>query len=226
MENIKEKIFELEDREYKEFHGKLCPGTNNIIGVRVPILRNYAKELIKKYSIEEILENLGNEYYEEIMLEGMIIGIAKLEVEQRIKYIKEFVPKIDNWAVCDITCAGLKFTSKNKERVWELIQEYLKSDKEFELRFAIVMMLDFFITDEYIKLVLKKLNNIKHEGYYVKMAVAWAISICFIKYQEETMPLIKENNLDDFTNNKAIQKIIESYRVDKQIKEELKKFKK
>lgn len=225
MENIEKKIFELADEKYKQFHTNLCPGTNNIVGVRVPILRKYAKDLIEKYSLEEILSNLGNTYYEEVMLEGMLIGIAKLDTRERIKYIQKFVPKIDNWAVCDVTCAGLKFANKNRKIVWELLQNYLKSNKEFELRFAIVMMLDFYITDEYIKLVLQELNKINHDGYYVKMAVAWAISICFIKYPDETYKLIKNNNMDNFTHNKAIQKIIESYRVDKKVKDELKKLK-
>lgn len=225
MENIREKIFELADEKYKDFHGGLCPGVNNIVGVRVPILRNYAKELIKKYELNEILENLKNDYYEEVLLEGMLIGLAKIDVKQRIEYIKAFIPKIDNWAVCDVTCAGLKFANKNKQIVWDLLQEYLKSNSEFELRFAIVMMLDYYITDDYINKVLEELNQIEHSGYYVKMAVAWAISICFIKYPAQTEPIIKKNSLDNFTHNKAIQKIIESYRVDENTKEKLRKLK-
>ncbi|MBY6915709.1 DNA alkylation repair protein [Clostridium botulinum] len=211
---IKEKIFELSDSKYKEFHSKLCPNTNNIVGVRVPILRNLAKEIAKGNWID-YLSQPENEYYEEIMLQGMVIGLAKMDIDERIKYIEEFVPKIYNWGICDTFCAGLKCFKSNKEKGFELLNRYLDSQKEFELRFAIVLLLDFYIVDEYIDRVIEILDNIHHDGYYVKMAVAWAISICYIKYPEKTMTYLKDNKLDDFTYNKALQKITESYRVDK-----------
>ena len=111
-QKIKEKLFELSDQKYKEFHSGLCPGTDNIIGVRVPVLRNYAKELSKKYNIEELLQEIDNQYYEEIMLQGMLIGLEKQDFNTLQKQIKQFVPKIDNWAICDVFCAGLKQTKK------------------------------------------------------------------------------------------------------------------
>lgn len=225
QKEVRKRIFELADNDYKEFHSKLCPNTNNIVGVRVPILRNYAKELIKG-DFKKILASAKNDYYEEVMLQGMIIGMAKMDLNERLKYIQDFIPKIDNWAICDTFCAGLKFTNQNKEIVWKFLQKYIDSKEEFELRFAIVMMLDFYIIDEYINEVINILDNIKHEGYYVKMAVAWAISIAYIKYPRLTMDYLQNNNLDNFTYNKALQKIIESYRVSKEEKEILKKMKK
>lgn len=224
MENIKEKLFELADEEYKKFQGSLCPGTNNIIGIKVPILRKLARE-IAKGDWKEYLQNAKDDYYEEVMLQGMVIGLAKMEFEERIKYVKVFIPKIDNWAVCDVTCAGFKFTKKNMKEVWEFLKPYVSSNKEFEIRFAVVMLLGFYITEEYISNVLEILNNIHHDGYYVKMAVAWAISICYIKFPEETLKLLEKNNLDTFTYNKALQKIIESYRVSKEEKDKIRKMK-
>ena len=224
MDEIREKILELADEKYKEFHSGLCPNTNNIVGVRVPVLRNYAKELTKK-DFREYLKNAKDEYYEEVMLQGMVIGLAKMELEERLEYITNFVPKIDNWAVCDVSCAGFKFAKKYQSEVWEFLKPYLESDKEFEIRFGVVMLLDFYITEEYIDKVLEILNKIQHEGYYVKMAVAWAISICYIKFPIETMKLLQENKLDDFTYNKALQKIIESYRVSEEEKKTIKAMK-
>ena len=224
MEELRKKLFSLADEKYKEFHGSLCPGTNNIIGIRVPILRNLARSVAKE-DWREYLKNAKDDYYEEVMLQGMVIGLAKMEFDERIKYVKEFIPKIDNWAVCDVTCAGFKFTKNNMKEVWELLKPYLDSNKEFEIRFAVVMLLDFYITEEYIKDVLEILNNIHHEGYYVKMAVAWAISICYIKFPKETMKLLEKSNLDTFTYNKALQKITESYRVSKQEKDKIRKMK-
>lgn len=211
-EEIRKRIFELADIQYKEFHSGLCPNTDNIVGVRVPVLRNYAKE-IAKGDFRSYLNNAKDDYYEETMLQGMVIGLSKMDLEERLSYIKKFVPKIDNWAICDVFCAGLKFVNKNKEVVWQFLQQYKNSLKEFELRFFIVMLLDFYITEDYINELISILDNIKHEGYYVKMAIAWTISVAYIKYPKITMKYLTNNTLDDFTYNKALQKIIESYRV-------------
>lgn len=225
-ESILKDIKNLADAEYKDFHSGLCPGTNGILGVRVPILRKYAKELADENWQENYL-NIGNEYYEEIMLQGMILGLAKMKLEDRLHYLEEFIPKIDNWAICDITCSGLKFVNKNREAVYEFLQKYLNSDKEFELRFTIVMLLDYYIIDSYVDRVIQILDGIKHtEYYYVKMAIAWTLSVIYVKYPDKALEYLKhDNNLDDDTYNKTLQKIIESNRVKKNEKNRLKKMK-
>ncbi len=225
---IKEHLLKLVDKKYQEFHSKLCPNIDNILGVRVPVLRKYARELIQQYEIKNLLSNIDNEYYEEIMLQGMIIGLSKEKDFNVIKsYIKDFVPKIDNWAICDVFCAGLKITKKYKKDMWELIQEYLKSDKEFYLRFSIVMILDFYIEKEYLQKDFEIFDSIKSNKYYVQMATAWAVSLCLIKYYDETIKYLKSKTckLDDFTYNKALQKARESFRITNRQKEELKKMK-
>jgi len=201
-------------------------GTDNIIGVRVPVLRNYAKELAKEYKIEELLEQIDNEYYEEIMLQGMLIGFEKKDLEKSLKYIKEFVPKIDNWAICDVFCFGLKITNKYKKEMWKFLQSYLKSSKEFEIRFGVVMVLGYYIDDEYIQRNFEIFDNIASDAYYVQMAVAWAISICLIKFYDKTIKYLKTAKLDKFTYNKAIQKAIESYRITDEQKQFLRTMKK
>lgn len=223
-QEIRKKLLENVDESYREFHSNLCPGTNNILGIRVPVLRGIAKELAK----EDWRENyaaIGNEYYEEIMLQGMILGLAKADIEEIKQYLTEYIPKIDNWAVCDVCCAGLKITKKHKKEMWDFLQTYLKSNKEFEIRFGVVMLLDYYITPEYLLKLFEQFDRIGHPGYYVKMAVAWAISICYIKFPKETSKYLECNQLDDFTYNKAIQKTIESYRVPKEEKEILRKRK-
>lgn len=226
--NIKNDLANLADEKYKKFQSGLCPETENILGIRVPVLRNYAKELCKNFSTQDLLNNIEDDYYEEIMLQGMIIGLDKsIDWQEKRKYIEDFVPKIDNWAVCDVFCAGLKFTKKYKKEMWKLINEYTNSDEEFDLRFAIVMILDYYIEEEYIKEIFRIFNQIKSEKYYVKMAIAWAISICLIKYYEKTIEYLKENSeIDNWTYNKAIQKAIESYRITEEQKQYLKKMKK
>lgn len=225
-QKIKEELKSLQDKKYKEFHSKLCPGTNNILGIRIPVLREYAKTLLKEKDFKTLINNIDDEYYEEIMLQGMLIGLVKKDFNEIKPYIENFIPKISNWAICDTFCAGLKITKKYKEEMWNLINKYVTSDKEFYIRFAVVMILDYYIEEEYIEADFKIFNNIKSDKYYVQMAVAWAISICFIKYYEKTIEYIKTADLDEFTYNKAIQKAIESYRITKEQKDILKKMKK
>ncbi len=224
-QKVKQKLRELADQKYKEFHSGLCPGTDNIIGVRVPVLRNYAKELLKEYEIEELLKQMDSRYYEEIMLQGMLIGLAKQDFETRKKQIKEFVPKIDNWAICDVFCAGLKATKKNKQEMWSFLQKYLVSKQEFEIRFGIVMILDYYIEEDYLDKDFKIFDSITSQAYYVQMAVAWAISVSLIKFYDQTIKYLEIANLDNFTYNKALQKAIESYRITDERKYILRKMK-
>ena len=226
-QNIKQELKTLADNKYKKFHQGLCPGTENILGIRVPVLRNYAKKLSKEHEIDELLKQIDDEYYEEIMLQGMLIGLKKDEnIQNILKDIEKFVPKIDNWAVCDVFCGGLKITKKHLEEMWEFLQRYVNSDKEFEIRFAIVMILDYYITDTYLEKDFHIFNQITSQKYYVQMAVAWAISICFIKYYDKTKDFLEKSSIDKFTYNKALQKAIESYRITDEQKIELRKMKK
>lgn len=222
--NIRERLFKLQDEEYKKFHSSLCPNVDNIIGVQIPKLRTIAKEIAKE-SPEEFLNYTQTQYYEEKVLYGLVIGYMKADLKTRKYYLDKFVPIIDSWAVCDCCISSFKFVNKNKEEMWTYTQKYLKSNKEFELRFAVVLLMDYYLTEEYIDKVLEIYNNIKNDAYYVKMAVAWALSVCYIKFPEKTMKLFKNNQLDDFTYNKALQKIIESNRVSKEEKDQIRKMK-
>ena len=157
------------------------------------------------------------------MLKGMIIGLnTKADIKEIISDIEEFVPKIDNWAVCDTFCAGLKITKKYKDEIWNLLKKYLSSNKEFEIRFAVVMILDYYIEEKRLNEIYKICDKIENDAYYVKMAVAWCISICLVKYYDETLNYLETCKLDDFTYRKAIQKAIESYRLTDEQKEILK----
>ena len=224
MEEIREKLLELQDKKYQKFHSKLCPNVEDIIGVRVPELRKIAKQIAKE-NPQEYLEKAPKEYYEERMLQGFVIGYMKASLGERLTYLDEFVPIIDNWAVCDCCTSTYKFTKKYLKEMWEYIQKYLSSNREFELRFGIIMLMDYYLTEEYIDQVLEIYHNIQNEGYYVKMGVAWAISMAYMKFPEKTMELLNNNHLDDFTYNKALQKMIESYQIDKETKQKLKEMK-
>jgi 3-methyladenine DNA glycosylase AlkD len=213
---IKEQLFELADVEYQKFSAALIPNINNVMGVRLPLLRKLAQQ-IAKGDWRSYLKRAESEFFEEIMLQGMVIGYIKADIEEILLYVADFVPKLDNWSVCDSFCTGLKFTKKNKERMWIFLQPYLNSEHEYEIRFGVVMLL-YFIEEEFIDNVLQRLDRVKHDAYYVKMAVAWVVSICYVKLPEPALTYLHSNSLDDFTYNKALQKITESLRVDQETK--------
>ena len=213
--DVKKRLLEMSDEKYRQFHSKLVPDTNNILGVRMPKLRAYAKELAK---IPDILSSENDLYYEETLLRGMIIGYLSTDVETRLKMISDFVPQIDNWAVCDSFCSTLKFANKNRECVWDFIQPYAHSKKEFEQRFCAVMLLDYFVNTEYIDRTLALLTEINTSQYYSSMAVAWALAECFIKFREKTEPFMNHDFFDEMTLKRTVRKICDSYRVDKDVK--------
>ena len=214
----------LADLKYKAFHEKLIPGIENVLGVRSPMLKNFAKDIAKR-DIKGYLETTKHKTYEEIMIHGFAIGFVKESIEKKLEYLDEFMPYITNWAVCDGTVANFKFKRNEEKEVYSFIHKYLKSDEEYKLRVGSVFLMDYFVKDEYIDDVLDYYNNITSEKYYVNMAVAWGISVCFFKFTEKTMVFLKNNKLDDFTYNKSLQKIIESNRVDKETKEVIKTMK-
>ncbi len=222
---VRKRLFELCDLKYKKFHSSLCPGVNNIIGVRVPIVKSYAKELLKSYSFYELYDAIDTYYYEEILLKGVILGFSKEDSSVKIEYIKKYVPLIDNWGICDCFCGCLKFTKQNMDDVRSLIYTYVDSDKEFEIRFAIVMIIDYYITSDYLEDNFRIFDSINNNCYYVEMAIAWAISICLIKFYDETVSYLKNCNLSNFVYNKAIQKACESFRISSDRKNELRNMK-
>jgi 3-methyladenine DNA glycosylase AlkD len=221
---VKNRLSQMTDEKYRIFQTGLLPGISGITGVRLPALR----QLAKKMSNDErkaYLASATDDSFEEILFQGIVIGLEVTTVGEGLNHVRNFVPKINNWAVCDSFCGGLKMTRRHQPEMLEFLRPYLTSDQEFELRFAVVMLLCYYIDDSHIGQVLSILGTISHEAYYVKMAVAWTLSICFVHYPEKTMDFLRQNNLDDFTYNKSLQKIIESRRVDSSTKAMLKLMK-
>ncbi len=205
----------MADEKYKEFQQKLLPDIENYVGVRLPLLRKLAKEIVKnnanQYLDEVLHRNPEEELFEEIMLQGMIIGYMKADISDIFSYADKFIPKINNWSICDSFCSGFKHAHDYQEQTWNWLQKYLdKENGEFGIRFAVVMFLNYYVDKPHLSKLYDIFNDITYDAYYVKMAVAWAISICYVKYPESCMDYLKNNKLDDFTYNKALQKITES----------------
>ena len=255
MERVRGLLMDMSEPDYAKFSGSLLGREAEMLGVRLPKIRELAKKIAKAEGREyldstlidteaegfgaqdngkcqegRMAENPAGDirYMEELMLYGMVIGCMKEKLEVLFPYIERYVARIDNWSLCDSFCAGLKQTKKQPELMWEFLQSYLRSDKEFDLRFGVVMLMDFYVTTEYIDRLLEIFDGIHHEGYYVKMAVAWALSVCLVKEWEKSFAYMgsPDNHLDEFTYAKTVQKCRESFRLTKEQKEMLTELKK
>lgn len=224
---VRRRLEELAEPGFRDFNQKLLPGVEDLLGVRTPQLRRMAGEIVRSGNsggwreyISQVKEawEQGEACYEERLLWGMVIGSCRQPWEAAEPLVREFIPVIDNWAVCDCFCGSLKQAGSCRDRVWDFLQEYLKSGKEYENRFAAVMLLCYYVDEAYAEAALQALDQIKNKGYYAKMAVAWAVSIFYVKLPEAVLPYLKDNRLDDWTHNKALQKICESLRTDKETK--------
>lgn len=218
---VKENLLQLAGDGNKKFTESLHPGIEHVLGIRIPALRRLAAQIAKD-DWQSYLRTADTYYMEERMLQGMVIGHLKMkDTEEYLALVAKFIPLINSWSVCDTFdfCGKQRFVDKNKEKVWQFLEQWMASDKEYEIRFGVVMAMGHYIDEEYIDKVLQWMDRISHEGYYVKMAVAWSLSVCYVKFPEKTMDYLKKNHLDDFTYNKALQKIVESYRVSAEDKE-------
>ena len=226
LKKVDDRLQEMADEKYREFHRRLIPGVETVFyGVRVPALRKLARQLAKEDWRGFVELTKDSSVYELNMLCGMVCALAKCDFEEKLSYVEQFLPGIDNWAVCDIVCGDMKDVKKNRERMFTFIKPYLCSPGEYEVRFAVVILMQYFLTEEYIREVLSIYDGIRHEGYYVKMAVAWGVSLCLIHNRDMTLDDLLSCNLDDFTYNKSVQKMMESLRVSREDKEMLRSMK-
>lgn len=222
--SVRNDLTKLADEKYNGFASSLIPNIDNLIGVRIPVIRKYAKTLIKENNFVNIQGyiNKNNEiYFEEVMLKCIILGNLQCDIDSALILLQELIPKINNWSTCDSLCKEFKMARYNKEKVWNFLQPYLLSNKVYYVRVALVMILSYFVDDEHIDLIFDICNNISKEDYYVKMAVAWLISMCFVKLREKTFAYLNNNALDKFTHNKSLQKIRESLKVDSMTKKQI-----
>lgn len=222
---VKNKLDKLKTEKQKSFSEKIIKNKHEMLGVSIPNLKKLAKEICKEDALM-FLQNNTMQYYEEVMLQGFVIAFSKIEIEKKFDFVKNYIKNIKDWSQCDSVVCTLKFFNYDLNKTYNFLLNYFKSNKEFEKRFAIISYLVYFLNDEYINDVLEKLTNCNSELYYVQMAVAWALSVCFVKYYDKTLTVFKNCQLNKFTFNATIQKCVESFRIDKDKKEYLKTLKK
>lgn len=213
------------DLKYREFHYRLLKDNSiEFIGVRTPILKNIAKQISKTKYIEFIKLNTLKTY-EEKTIYGLLLGYLKIDFNDLLNLIDNYLMNIDNWATCDLTCANLKIFKKNKDLGFNYLKNKINSNNIWIQRFVIVMFLDYFLCDEYIDDVLKTISNIDTNEYYVEMAIAWLLATAYINYQDKVLSLLKSSKISKNVINLTIKKANESYRITKEKKKLIKNLK-
>ena len=225
---IRAALFAMQDESYRDFHAKLVPNIDKetVIGVRVPRMRAYARELWKQApeTARAFLEVLPHKYYEENCLHGLLIGTLTETAGEALQLIDRFLPYVDNWATCDMLPP--KIFASDLARVRETVLPWLESEETYRVRFAIVTLLTFFLEKEtFAQADLARLAAIHSEEYYINMAIAWYYSFALIKQYDRTIGLFEARTLTPWVQNKSIQKAIESYRITPETKAYLRTLK-
>ncbi|MBE6686064.1 MAG: DNA alkylation repair protein [Ruminococcaceae bacterium] len=220
---IKTKLFEMQDPLYRDFQAKLMPTVpkNKIIGVRTPVLREFAKELYKGGEYKDFLKRLPHEYYEEDNLHGFLIEMIS-DYDECIKELNRFLPYVDNWASCD--CTNPKILKKYPEKTFSEIEKWLLSGHTYTVRYGIKKLMDNFLDEDFDEKYLDIAAGVKSDEYYVKMMKAWYFATALAKRYEESVIYLKEKRLTVWEHNKTIQKAVESCRISRDKKEELRKM--
>ena len=210
-------LYSIQDIKYKEFHSKIAV-TNNLIGIRSKEIKQLSKEISKGDYLNFIKYNEHN-LYEEVMIHGLLLGYLKIPFQEILILLEEYIPYISSWAEVDGTVANLKIFKKNEEAGFKFSLELIQNENPWSKRVGIVLLMSYYLNELYIDTILNTIDSINSDEYYVKMAIAWLISVAYVKQRNKTHTYLLRNNLDKWTHNKAIQKIKESFRVGKEDKD-------
>ena len=223
-EEIRQRLFELQDVSYRDFQVKLIPTveTASMIGVRTPALRKLAREYGKREDIGEFLQDLPHRYFDENQLHAFIISGIK-DFETCIMYVEKFLPYVDNWATCDQMSPTV--FKKKRQELLPYIREWVKSDRTYTVRFGIGMLMQHYLDEDFDPSYPAMVAGIKSEEYYISMMIAWYFATALAKQYDTVLPYIEEKRLDSQTHNRAIQKAVESYRITPEQKAYLKTLK-
>lgn len=224
IDDIRKELFELQDQKYRDFQGKLIPtvAIDTVIGVRTPELRRYAKQLAGREELAEFLYDLPHQYFDENQLHAFLISGMK-DFERCIEEVCRFLPFVDNWATCDQMSP--KIFKKNRAELLAYIREWMASGKTYTIRFAIGMLMEHFLDEDFDIVYPEMVALVRSEEYYVNMMIAWYFATALAKQYEAVLPFIEERRLDPWTHNKAIQKSVESCRITAEQKAYLKSLK-
>lgn len=211
-DEIRSELFKMQDEKYRDFNSGLIPTVDKdvMIGVRTPELKKYAKQLTKEKKTEEFLAELPHKYFDENQLHVFLLSEIK-DYKTCVNEVNKFLPYIDNWATCDQLSP--KIFKKHKKELFEYIKKWIKSERTYAVRFAVGMLMEHFLTEDFELIYTEMVAEVRSEEYYINMMRAWYFATALVKQYESVLPYIEEKRLDTWTHNKAIQKAVESYRI-------------
>ncbi len=211
-EKIQAELFELRDEKYRDFHSKLIPDMEkeNIIGIRTPVLRKYAKQFAKTEDAAAFLQDIPHTYYEENNLHMMLITSIK-EYGKCLKEIEKFLPYIDNWATCDLPAP--KCFAGHKEELLPHIKQWIHSGETYTIRYGIGMLMRLYLDEDFKPEYADLVAGVTSEEYYVNMMIAWYMATALAKQWDAIIPYVEEHRFSDWLHRKTIQKAVESYRI-------------
>lgn len=212
-EEIRSRLFDMQDIEFKKFQCKLIPGVNSdtVIGVRTPLLRKLAKEIFKSDDYEEFIRDLPHEYYEEVNLHGMIICMVS-DYDEAIHEVNKLLPYVDNWASCDLLSCKKAFKD-NLDKLETDVKRWISSGDTYTVRFGIGVLLEFYLDDAFDLKYLEWVARVESDEYYIRMMKAWYFATALAKQYDEAIPYIENHRLEEWVHRKTIQKAKESFRV-------------
>lgn len=223
MEEIQKHLFELQDTKYRDFHSRLMPDTDKetVIGIRVPVLRKYAKSIAGTELSEKFIKELPHRYYEENNLHMMLITRIK-DYDRCISEIERFLPYIDNWATCDFPAP--KCFENHKEELLPVIKRWIASGETYTIRYGIGMLMRLYLDEDFEPEYVKLVAGVESDEYYVNMMIAWYMATALAKQWDAVVPYIEEHRMSDWVHRKTIQKAVESYRITDEQKRYLKGY--
>ena len=224
MTDLQQELFALQDKTYREFHSKLMPDTDKeaVIGIRIPVLRKFAKAFAKKAEAREFLQQLPHLYYEENNLHMMLITAEK-DYEKCLAEVERFVPYIDNWATCDMPAP--KCFARHKQELLPKVKEWIRSEETYTIRYGIDLLMALYLDEDFQPEYPELAASVTSEEYYVKMVIAWYFATALAKQWDAAIPYIEQRRLSDWVHRKTIQKAVESFRITKEQKDYLRTLK-
>ena len=209
--SIREILYAHQDLKYADFIAKLVPTLpkEHFIGVRTPEYKKILKELPGEDVVNEFMNTLPHQFYEENILHVTLICKIK-DFDECLKQAERFLPYVNNWAVCD----GLqpKVFKKHMEEIKKRVPGWITSKETYTRRFGLHMLMTYFLDDDFDEALLSLASDQRSEEYYANMMTAWAFAEALAKQWDVAVTYIEGRRLDKWTHNKAIQKAVESYK--------------
>ena len=210
--SLQKQLFALQDTGYREFHSRLIPNIDKakIIGIRMPVLRKFARDFAKTEEAKGFLNELPHQYYEENNLHMMIITSVR-DYETCLAEIERFLPYIDNWATCDFP--EPKCFTKHKKDLLPHIRQWIASGKTYTVRYGIGLLMRMYLDEDFTPEYPAMAAEVVSEEYYVNMMIAWYFATALAKQWDSVISYLEERRLSPWVHKKTIQKAIESYRI-------------